>query len=260
MTNSWIQDVLAVLSGSAVGFSLGLIGGGGSILAVPRLLYVVGIRDAHVAIGTSALAVSVNAFGNLIGHWRAGNVKWPCAATFAGAGIIGAAIGSSVGKLVDGQKLLFLFALAMIAIGAAMLRPRAAAGNPDVRMTPWIAARLIVIALVVGAISGFFGIGGGFLIVPGLMLGSGMPILNAIGSSLFSVGSFGLTTAVNYALSGLVDWTIALLFIAGGIAGGIPGMRAAMRLAANRRMLTYIFAGVIFAVAAYMLVRTGLPF
>jgi uncharacterized membrane protein YfcA len=260
MTNSWIQDVLAVLSGSAVGFSLGLIGGGGSILAVPLLLYVVGIRDAHVAIGTSALAVSVNAFGNLIGHWRAGNVKWPCAATFAVAGIIGAAIGSSVGKLVDGQKLLFLFALAMIAIGAAMLRPRAAAGNPDVRMTPWIAARLIVIALVVGAISGFFGIGGGFLIVPGLMLGSGMPILNAIGSSLFSVGSFGLTTAVNYALSGLVDWTIALLFIAGGIAGGIPGMRAAMRLAANRRMLTYIFAGVIFAVAAYMLVRTGLPF
>jgi hypothetical protein len=252
--------VLAVLSGSAVGFSLGLIGGGGSILAVPLLLYVVGIRDAHVAIGTSALAVSVNAFGNLIGHWRAGNVKWPCAATFAVAGIIGAAIGSSVGKLVDGQKLLFLFALAMIAIGAAMLRPRAAAGNPDVRMTPWIAARLIVIALVVGAISGFFGIGGGFLIVPGLMLGSGMPILNAIGSSLFSVGSFGLTTAVNYALSGLVDWTIALLFIAGGIAGGIPGMRAAMRLAANRRMLTYIFAGVIFAVAAYMLVRTGLPF
>jgi uncharacterized membrane protein YfcA len=260
MTNSWIQDVLAVLSGSAVGFSLGLIGGGGSILAVPLLLYVVGIRDAHVAIGTSALAVSVNAFGNLIGHWRAGNVKWPCAATFAVAGIIGAAIGSSVGKLVDGQKLLFLFALAMIAIGAAMLRPRAAAGNPDVRMTPWIAARLIVIALVVGAISGFFGIGGGFLIVPGLMLGSGMPILNAIGSSLFSVGCFGLTTAVNYALSGLVDWTIALLFIAGGIAGGIPGMRAAMRLAANRRMLTYIFAGVIFAVAAYMLVRTGLPF
>jgi len=257
---TWVQNGLAVLSGSAVGFSLGLIGGGGSILAVPLLLYVVGIGDAHVAIGTSAFAVSLNAFGNLIGHWRAGNVKWPCAATFAVAGIVGAAIGSSVGKIVDGQKLLFLFALAMIAIGAAMLRPRAAAGNPDVRMTPWIAARLIVIGLVVGAISGFFGIGGGFLIVPGLMLGSGMPILNAIGSSLFSVGSFGLTTAVNYALSGLVDWTIALLFIAGGMAGGILGMRAAMRLAANRRMLTYIFAGVIFTVAAYMLVRTGLPF
>ncbi len=259
MVHSWLQDVLAVLSGSAVGFSLGLIGGGGSILAVPLLLYVVGIGDAHLAIGTSALAVAVNAFGNLLGHWRAGNVKWPCAATFAVAGIIGAAIGSSLGKLVDGQQLLFLFALVMIAVGAAMLRPRATVGNPDVRITPWIATRLVAIGLVTGAISGFFGIGGGFLIVPGLMLGSGMPILNAIGSSLFSVGSFGLTTAINYALSGLIDWTIAVLFIAGGLAGGFLGMRSAIRLAKNRHMLTVIFAGVIFAVAIYMLARTGLP-
>jgi uncharacterized protein len=259
MVHSWLQDVLAVLSGSAVGFSLGLIGGGGSILAVPLLLYVVGIGDAHLAIGTSALAVAVNAFGNLLGHWRAGNVKWPCAATFAVAGIIGAAIGSSLGKLVDGQQLLFLFALVMIAVGVAMLRPRATAGNPDVRITPWIATRLIAIGLVTGAISGFFGIGGGFLIVPGLMFGSGMPILNAIGSSLFSVGSFGLTTAINYALSGLIDWTIAVLFIAGGLAGGFLGMRSAMRLAKSRHMLTVIFAGVIFAVAIYMLARTGLP-
>jgi hypothetical protein len=259
MTHSWIQDVLAALSGSAVGFSLGLIGGGGSILAVPLLLYVVGIRDAHVAIGTSALAVSVNAFGNLAGHWRAGNVKWPCAATFAVAGIVGAAIGSSLEKLVDGQQLLFLFAFAMIAVGMAMLRPRAAAGDPNIRITPAIAVRLVAIGLLVGAFSGFFGIGGGFLIVPGIMLGSGMPILNAIGSSLLPVGAFGLTTAINYAFSGLIDWTIAALFIAGGLAGGIFGMRAAIRLATNRRMLTSTFAGVIFAVAVYMLARIGLP-
>jgi uncharacterized protein len=100
MVLSWTQHALAVLSGGAVGFSLGLIGGGGSILAVPLLLYVVGIGDAHVAIGTSALSVAANAFANLIGHWRAGNVKWSCAATFAVAGIIGAAIGSTLGKLV----------------------------------------------------------------------------------------------------------------------------------------------------------------
>ena len=70
----------------------------------------------------------------------------------------------------------------MIAVSVAMLRPRAAGGNPNVRLTPWIAARLIAVGLVIGAISGFFGIGGGFLIVPGLMLESGMPILDAIGS------------------------------------------------------------------------------
>jgi uncharacterized protein len=259
MTDSWLQDALAVISGGAVGFSLGLIGGGGSILAVPLLLYVVGVGDAHVAIGTSALAVATNAYANLIGHWRAGNVKWGCAATFAVAGIIGAAIGSTIGKLVDGQQLIFLFAIAMLVVGAAMLRPNAGAGNPDVRLTPSIAVRLAAVGLVVGAVSGFFGIGGGFLIVPGLMLGSGMPIINAIGSSLFAVGSFGLTTAINYALSDLIDWRVAFLFILGGVGGGILGMRTAMRLAAERRMLTYVFAGVIFAVAIYMLARTGLP-
>ena len=143
-----------MLSGGAVGFSLGLIGGGGSILAVPLLLYVVDIDDPHVAIGTSALSVAANAFANLFGHWRAGNVKWSCAVTFALAGVVGAAIGSTLGKLVEGQQLLFLFALAMIAVGVAMLRPRATAGDPDVRMTGGIAIRLIAIGLVVGAVSG----------------------------------------------------------------------------------------------------------
>ncbi|HWI26548.1 MAG TPA: sulfite exporter TauE/SafE family protein [Stellaceae bacterium] len=252
-----MSGLLALLCGSAVGFSLGLIGGGGSILAVPLLLYVVGIGDAHVAIGTSALAVAANAFVNLIGHWRAGTVKWPCAAAFAAAGIAGAALGSSFGKAIDGQKLLFVFALVMVAVGIAMLRPRAAGGDPGVRITPAIAVRLVSVGLVVGAISGFFGIGGGFLIVPGIMLGSGMPILNAIGSSLFSVGAFGLTTAANYAISGLIDWRIAAEFIAGGAAGGWLGMRLAVRLAPSRRTLSTVFAGVIFAVAAYMLLRTG---
>jgi len=133
MAGGWVPDALAALCGSAVGFSLGLIGAGGSILAVPLLLYVVGIEDAHVAIGTSALSVAANAFGNLIGHWRAGNVKWPCAATFAIAGIVGAAIGSSLGKLVDGQKLLFLFALAMIAVGIACCARARRSGIPALR-------------------------------------------------------------------------------------------------------------------------------
>jgi uncharacterized protein len=260
MDLNWTQDALAVLSGCAVGFSLGLIGGGGSILAVPLLLYVVGITDPHVAIGTSALAVATNAFANFIGHWRAGNVNRPCAAIFAAAGIVGATIGSTLGKIVDGQKLIFLFALAMIAVGVAMLRSRSATGLGDIRVTPAIAIRLVGTGLAVGMISGFFGIGGGFLIVPGIMLCTGMPILDAIGSSLLSVGAFGLTTAVNYALSGLVNWPIALLFIVGGIGGGILGMRSAIRLAKNRRRLTQIFAGVIFGVALYMLARVGLPF
>ncbi len=252
-----MQALLTLLCGSVVGFSLGLIGGGGSILAVPLLLYVVGVRDPHVAIGTSAFAVAINAVVNLIGHWRRGNVKWPCAAAFASAGVLGAVAGSTLGKSFDGGKLLFLFALVMVVVGIAMLRPRAGAGDPTVRLNPAIAVRLLSVGFVTGAISGFFGIGGGFLIVPGIMLGSGMPILNAIGSSLFSVGAFGLTTAANYALSGLIDWGIAAQFVTGGALGGFAGISVATRLGAHRRALSVIFACLIFAVAAYMLVRTG---
>ncbi len=249
---------IALLCGSLVGFSLGLIGGGGSILAVPLLLYVVGIRDPHVAIGTSALAVGINALVNFLGHWRRGNVKWPCAIVFAAAGVLGAMVGSTAGKMVDGGKLLFLFALVMIAVGLAMLRPRASGGDPDVRMNPAIAGRLLAVGFVVGAVSGFFGIGGGFLIVPGIMLGSGMSVLNAIGSSLLSVAAFGLTTAANYARSGLIDWRVAAEFIAGGALGGLIGIVVAGRLAAQRRVLSSVFAAVVLTVAAYMLIRSGL--
>ncbi len=253
---TWLPDLLAVLSGGLVGFSLGLLGGGGSILAVPLLIYVVGIEDVHVAIGTGALAVAASAFAGLIGHWRAGNVKWPCAAAFAVAGMVGAALGSTLGKLVSGERLLLLFALVMLAVGASMLRPKASAGDPSARITPRIALRLLAIGLLTGAIAGFFGIGGGFLIVPGIMLGSGMAVINAVGSSLFSVGAFGLTTAASYALSGLVAWTVAFEFIAGGVLGGLAGIKVATLLAARKRALTIVFAGVIFVVAGYMIVRT----
>lgn len=250
-----VTAVLSLLSGGIVGFALGLSGGGGSILAVPLLLYVVGISDPHVAIGTSALAVAINAFANVIGHWRSGTVKWPCAAVFAGSGAIGATIGSTLGKLTSGSVLLVLFALAMVAVGFAMLRPRMASGDPMVRITPRIAGRLVAIGMLTGGISGFFGIGGGFLIVPGIMLGSGMPILNAIGSSLVSVGVFGITTAANYALAGLVAWKIAGVFILGGVGGGILGMRTAIALATRKAVLSRLFAGTVLVVAVYMLIR-----
>jgi len=105
-------------------------------------------------------------------------------------------------------------------------------------------------------LSGFFGIGGGFLIVPGLMLATGMPILNAIGSSLVAVAAFGVTSAANYAVSGLVDWGLAAVFIAGGVLGGLLGAALAKHLADKRGALNITFALVIFAVATYMLVRS----
>ena len=143
-----MSELLTILCGSLVGFSLGLIGGGGSILAVPLLLYVVGVPDPHVAIGTSALAVAANAFVNLAQHARAGTVKWPCAATFAASGVVGALAGSSLGKSVNGEGLLFLFALVMVVVGISMLRGRGSEGDPTVRINKSIAVRLVGIGFL----------------------------------------------------------------------------------------------------------------
>jgi uncharacterized membrane protein YfcA len=107
-----------------------------------------------------------------------------------------------------------------------------------------------------GIFSGFFGIGGGFLIVPGLVASTGMPILYAIGSSLVAVTAFGLTTALNYALSGYVDWVLAAIFVGGGVAGGIVGASWARHLSIRKGMLNSLFATLIFVVAAYMLYRS----
>lgn len=245
----------AVGSGGIVGFMLGLLGGGGSILATPLLLYVVGVTQPHIAIGTGALAVSVNAFANFASHAIKGHVWWRCAAVFSALGVVGALGGSSLGKAMDGDRLIFLFGILMLVVGVLMLKPRkpvSAECRPiDLKMCLATAA----VALAAGATSGFFGIGGGFLIVPGLMLATGMPMINAIGTSLLSVAAFGLATALSYASSGLVDWWLASEFIGGGIVGGVLGMLLATRLSAYKNILNRLFAALIFVVAAYILYR-----
>jgi uncharacterized protein len=255
--------MLSVLCGSVVGLSLGLIGGGGSILAVPLMAYVVGLPP-HVAIGTSAVAVAASALANLGGHARARTVKWPCAIVFALSGVAGAAIGAQIGKRVDGQALLAAFGVLMLIVAGLMLRPRRAGHDPDVRLTRASAASLLAplagTGLAVGALSGFFGIGGGFLIVPGLISATDMPLLNAIGSSLVSVAAFGTTTAVSYAASGLVAWRIAGLFILGGVAGGFAGIEAAKALAERKRMLAMVFSAVVAGVGLYVTAKALVRF
>ena len=257
MTLEPLQYGLGAVSGGLVGFTLGLVGGGGSILAVPLMVYLVGVRDPHLAIGTSAFAVAANAAVGTINHARAGTVKWRCAMMYAGAGVAGALVGSTAGKAFDGEKLLFLFAIVMVVVGVSMLRGRAAVGDEGATCNRQNAPKVLGFGLGTGLFSGFFGIGGGFLIVPGLVASTGMPILNAIGSSLVAVTAFGLTTALNYAFSGLVDWPLAFVFIAGGVVGSLIGTRIAKRLAGTTGLLTTVFAVLIFVVAAYMLWKSA---
>ena len=247
-----LPDIFAIISGVLVGLVLGLLGGGGSILAVPLLLYFVGIKDPHVAIGTSAVAVSVSALINLVLHARKGTIKWPCAIAFAVSGSLGALAGAALGKAVNGQKLLLAFAIAMLGVGVSMLLRKPDAGDIDVRISARLAARLIPTGFFTGVASGFFGIGGGFLIVPGLIGATNMIILHAVGSSLVAVTAFGAATAASYAFSGLVLWDVAGLFIIGGSAGALLGQRWAATLAGRKGALTHVFAGFIFVTAAYI--------
>ena len=244
--------VSALISGAVVGALLGLFGGGGSVLATPLLLYVVGVRDPHVAIGTSAAAVAVNAAISLLGHGRGGRVKWPCATVFAGAGLLGSFLGSSLAKAVDGQRLLLFFAAAMAAIALSMLRRPRSEGNPDVHITLPLMLKLAPLGVLTGLAAGFFGIGGGFLIVPGLMAATGMTLANAAASSLLSVSVFGAATSLNYAFSGQVDWPIAALFILGGLGGGVLGVRGAGLLAGRVVLARLLFAVLVLLVAAYV--------
>lgn len=252
----------AIASGGVIGLVLGLVGGGGSIMAVPLLVYAVGVASPHAAIGTAAVAVALNAATSLAGHARSGNVKWPCALVFALAGVVGAAIGAEAGKAMDGDRLLALFGALMLLVGAAMLRKRKSADNPDVRLERSTASvllpRLVPIGLGVGLLAGFFGIGGGFLIVPGLILATGMPLRVAVGTSLVIITALGLTTAASYALSGLIDWKLVGLLVAGGAAGSALGIVLGKRLAAHKRAMELGFAMLVLSMGLYVIARAVL--
>ena len=245
--------IVTLLCGALVGFMLALVGGGGSILATPLLIYGVGMSQPHLAVGTGALAVAFNAFVNLLSYARRGHVWWQYAIIFALFGVAGAIAGSVVGKATDGRHLLVLFGLLMLVVSVLMFRERKTV-VPDVKPLD----RLTIIksggaALCTGFSCGFFGIGGGFLIVPALIFVTGMPTLNAIATSLFVVGALALTTTASYAASGLVDLKISLQFIAGGIIGGAISVLLAKRLSSHGTILGRVFSVVVATVAIYQL-------
>lgn len=245
-----IQIFLSIISGFLVGFSLGLIGGGGSILAIPLLIYFVGYDHPHIVIGTTALAVSINAFLNLVPHARKKHVDFKKGVLFSIPGIIGVLIGAELGLLTPGKKLLFIFAILMIVIAVYMLKRKCVneSVNPHRKISY---PKLFGIGFVIGFASGYFGIGGGFLIVPGLIYSGALNIIQAVGTSLISVGTFGLVTALRYSLSGDLNILITVLYIIGGIGGGWIGAHFASKV--SKRTLTKIFAIIIILVAIYML-------
>ena len=255
-----LSAALAALSGGLIGLILAVLGSGGSVLAVPLLVWLVGVDQPHVAIGTGAIAVAANALFGLATHARRGTVRWPCGLVFASAGIAGATGGAWLGKLTDPEMLLGLFGLVMIVIGVLGFKGKVDTGPVDaIRMSRgnagWLAPRLAGFGVATGVASGFFGIGGGFLIVPALVAAAGLPIEIAMGTSLVAVSAFGLTAAASYAGSGLVDWTIAGWMMAGGLVGAGAGAAIASRLAARRTWLSAIFGVVVVAMGLGLTMR-----
>jgi uncharacterized membrane protein YfcA len=248
--------ILAIAFGVLIGLSLGLVGGGGSILTVPILVYAIG-QPAHVATTTSLAIVGTNALVGVVGHARAGNVLPKTGLAFGAAGFLGAVTGTWLNRQVPATILLALFAVVMLAAAAAMLRKRAdtsaSARSEEYDARGWL--KLGLSGLGTGLMTGFFGVGGGFVIVPALVLVLGLPMRAAVGTSLLIIALNSASGLIARLGTGGLDWVITLLFILGGAAGVALGVRLAGRL--PQRRLTQTFAGLIVLVACYVLYRSA---
>jgi uncharacterized membrane protein YfcA len=251
------QVVLSIIFGALIGLLLGLVGGGGSILTVPILVYVIGL-EVQVATATSLAIVGTSALAGAIPHARAGRVNFRVAVFFGAFGVGGAFAGSWLNHQVSGTWILLLFGLLMLVVAARMWFRKGAGRRetPDDDASDAIGWKVPLAGLLVGVMTGFFGVGGGFLIVPALALALGVPMSVAIGTSLAIIAINSASGLVAHAGSGAFDLPIAALFIAGGLAGGLMGGRLAGLV--DDRMLSRGFALLVAVVGVYLMVRNGL--
>ncbi len=212
---------LALALSLCIGLSLGLLGGGGSILTLPILIYVLGL-DEKTAIATSLVVVGVTSLSALVSHARARNVRWTVGGVFAAAGASGAFAGGWAADLVPGPILLRAFLLMMIATGVAMIRGRREPATPPVDghvSYPRIAAT----GLGVGLLTGPIGAGGGFLVVPALALLGGLPMPQAVGTSLLVIAINSFFGFLGHATHATIPWDLTLAVTAAAVVGSVLG-------------------------------------
>ncbi len=232
---------LTVALATVVGISLGLLGGGGSILMVPLLAYVAGMDPKH-AIATSLLVVGVTSAIAAVTHARAGRVRWRVAAMFGAVAMAGAYGGGLLARFIPGTALLVAFAAIMIAAGLAMLRGRGDAAGPD---RPMPVLKIAVLGLTVGVISGLVGAGGGFLLVPALALVGGLTMPVAVGTSLVIISMQSFAGFAGHLANEQIDWRLAAFVIAAAVAGAVIGGRlvAFVDAATLRTMFGWLVLG-----------------
>lgn len=212
---------LAVALAVLVGVSLGLLGGGGSILTVPLLAYVAGM-EAKQAIATSLVVVGVTSAVSTLSHARAGRVQWRSGMLFGAAGMVGAYLGGLLSYVIEGSVLLIAFTAVMAATGIAMIRRRTACASTT-RTLP--IAKVLPMGLGVGVVTGAVGAGGGFLVVPALALLGGLPMPVAVGTSLLVITMNSAAGLAGHLSTVPIDWTIAGAVTAAAVLGSLIGTR-----------------------------------
>jgi len=247
----------AIPFGLAIGLAVGMLGGGGSVLAVPVLVYVLG-QGVHEATTTSLVVVTAGALAGGLGHARGGRVCWRHAGAFTAAALPGVVAGTALGDAVSGGALIAAFAVVMLLAAAATWR-RASNGGTGFELRtrpscpPLRLARDLAAGLLVGVLTGFFGVGGGFLVVPALLIFLALSIRLAVGTSLAIItitSVMGLTA--HLAAGRGIDVGVTATMTAGCIAGALAGAALACRV--PQRILSRGFAGLLTAVATYLLV------
>ncbi|SFF43325.1 sulfite exporter TauE/SafE family protein [Blastococcus tunisiensis] len=242
---------LTVALAVVVGVTLGVLGGGGSILMAPLLVYVAGM-DAKEAIAASLVVVGVTAAVSVIGHARAGRVRWRTGLLFGSAGMAGALAGGFVGGHLPGQLLMIAFALMMVATAVAMLRGRKDV-DPSRAHTELPVGRVLVDGVVVGLVTGLVGAGGGFLVVPALALLGGLPMGVAVGTSLLVIAMKSFAGLSGYLATVSIEWPLVAAITVAAVAGSLVGARLVDRIPAD--VLRRAFGWFVLAMGAFVLVQ-----
>ncbi len=252
-----METLPVIMSGLVVGISLGLMGGGGSLLAVPLLVYGVG-QSPHMALGTSLASVGATALSGALRRVFEGHVAIARGLQFAILGAGGTYLGTRANSGVPGPVLLILLAALTVFLAVQMWRKGGSEGKDGVEnrekgkeVRP---IQLIAAALGTGFASGFFGIGGGFIIVPALVLVAGLPMGTAVATSLLVISINGAVGVVSYAIQGRsIDYAVAGIFVTGGLGGMWLGQTLGEKL--DDRVLARVFASTLMLVAAFLIYK-----
>lgn len=242
------QFALDLTLGFGIGLSLGLMGGGGSLLTVPALVYLVG-QTPHTAVTTSLAIVGANSLLGASFHRAQGTLNWKVALTFGSVGMLVAYLAAGLSKMLPEAVLLIAFALIMFLVGGLMIMHR------DSKSAEIAAPRPLPIVIASGAgvgfMTGILGVGGGFLIVPALVMLVGLPMQMAVGTSLIVIAMNSLAGFLGHAGDGSFDLTLTAIFTVAGLIGTFSGARLSKRLPAEK--LQKIFAWFVIALASFLL-------